>query len=164
MSLDVDSFMEELNEHVTSSGVIVFLSDRGSEEWEVRRSGEKLFFGKNKSQNAHFRSVLSKTISRNRIVSITLHSITQEHDPVTGYHVREIRGYLLSVENGALKWYMIDAEDLIESRNADSSSGDHVEQGQSIVYCGPNERCIDSNGVEILKVTIGHGRGTAGRH
>ncbi|MEM0156320.1 MAG: hypothetical protein QW597_06970 [Thermoplasmataceae archaeon] len=161
MSLDVDSFMEELNEHVMSSGTIIFLSERGSEEWDVRRSDGKLFFGKSKSQNAHFRSILSKTIARSRIVSITLHSLTQDHDPITGYSVMELRGYLLSVENNTLKWYMIDAEDLMESRNADSRSGDHVEQTQSVVYCGPNDRCVDCNGVEILKVTIGHGKNVA---
>lgn len=160
MSLDVDSFMEEINRHVSSSGILTYLSERGSEAWDVRKDDGKLFFGKNKSQNSHFRSVLSRTISASRIVSITLRSLTPENDPASGLPIRELRGYLLSVENNSLKWYMVDAEDLMESHYADRNTGERDEIERALVFCGPNGRCIDNNGLEILMVTIGHKRGS----
>ncbi len=158
LSLDIDSFMDELDRHISTTGILTYLSERGTETWDVTRKGEKLFLGTNSSQNSRFRAILTRTIKNSQIVSVILRSFTTEKDPLSGFPVKELRGYLLSVENDHLKWYMIDAEDLMESHNTDSLSGDKLEPEQSVIYCGPNDRCIDSGGREILTVTIASSR------
>jgi len=159
LSLDIDAFMYELDKHISSKAILTYLSRNGTETWDITRKRGKLFLGTNSSQNARFKSILSKVVRSSQIVSVIVRSFTSEIDPASGFPVKELRGYLLSVENEQLKWYMIDAEDMMESHNTDSISGNKLEPEHSVVYCGPNDRCIDANGREILTVTISVSKG-----
>ncbi len=130
-----NEFITEISSHILKSGQITIAPP--GQKWDIlKKEDGSLFFGVTENQNSAFEDFIYSWIKVNSLLGIILRSFTNITDPVTNFPVKELRGYLLALEDDTLKLSQLSAEDL-------ASSFDSPEQ--DVIYCGKDSDYLDAN-------------------
>jgi hypothetical protein len=147
-------FVRTIGEHVSRGGIITFTSEmRGEQKWDVAKTENgNLVFGVDKFQSVLFPAKFLGIISEDKRVGLILRTFTAEVDESTGRPVKELRGYVVYLdEDRKICFNQLSARQVAEASTADHTTGKFLAPEKSVVYCGPDHDYLDDNLNQIRK-------------
>ena len=142
-------FLDELAGNIIKKAIITVTPP--TEEWDVRKDRKgKLRFDTDTEQNIYFPLFFYSAIKKAGVLSVILRSFTNLHDSDSKLPIKELRGYVLSLEEGEIDVIPLSAEELFESYGKDASTGKKLPLQPAVIYCGLSEDYLDWRGEKIL--------------
>lgn len=139
-------FMNEISRHIYVDAIFTYSFNRQGQSWDVRKiDDDLLFFGVNAIQNSAFARLFTDLLKSNGHGGIVLRTFTEKKDEVTGYPIKELRGYRVSVDKGTLVYTQISAYEMARSNNVDAITGSPLTAERGVIYCGPDDDYLDDN-------------------
>ena|GEM_PF-504584 len=112
-------------------------------KWDATRLKENLIvYGANPKLWPDFYRWLSNSLKTNKFITIFLRSFTKRVDETTGLPVKEIRGYIVSLEGNRIKYYQLTARELLEAFTRDPKTDERIEPEPAVIFCGPGDEKI----------------------
>lgn len=116
--------------------------------WDVERVRFKgrpvLLYGAAPELWPDFYAWLTSSLRLSRVLSVILRSFREEVDELTGLPVKEIRGYVITLEGDELKFTQLSAKEVLEMSTADPLTGRKLKPEPAVIYCGPGDDKIFS--------------------
>ncbi len=150
-SVEIEGFQElvrEIGKHVLKRGIITFTSEqRGGQKWAVEKTREgELRFGVDKFQSSLFPAKFLGILAEDKRVGLILRTFTAETDESTGHPVKELRGYVVSLDGGRIVHFsQLTARQVAEASTTHHGTGKFLAPESEVVYCGPDHDYLDDN-------------------
>ncbi|MGC8662120.1 MAG: hypothetical protein ACP5TZ_06440 [Nitrososphaeria archaeon] len=139
-------FINEISKHIYVDAIFTYSFTGQAQSWDVRKiDDDLLFFGVNAMQNSSFAKLFTDLLKSNGHGGIVLRTFTEKNDEVTGYPIKELRGYRVTVDNGTLVYTQISAHEMARSNNVDAITGNPLTAERGVIYCGPDDDYLDDN-------------------
>ncbi len=136
-------FINEIGRHIYNKGILTYSFASESQKWDVKRVDGMLFFGVNAVQNSSFPDLFASLLKSNGFGAVVLRSFTNKKDVLTGYIIKELRGYRIKLVDGRLSFEQISAREMAIANTTDSITGNPLPIERSVVYCGPGNDFLD---------------------
>jgi hypothetical protein len=112
-------------------------------KWDASRLKENLVvYGADPEFWPEFYKWLSNSLKKSKTISILLRSFTKKVDETTGLPIKEIRGYIVSLEGNKIKYHQLTARELLEAYTRDPETGKRIEPEPAVIFCGPGDEKI----------------------
>jgi hypothetical protein len=112
-------------------------------KWDASRLKENLVvYGADPEFWPEFYKWLSNSLKKSKTISILLRSFTKKVDETTGLPIKEIRGYIVSLEGNNIKYHQLTARELLEAYTRDPETGKRIEPEPAVIFCGPGDEKI----------------------
>jgi len=139
-------FLYEIGKHVYNDAILTYSFKSQTQSWDVRKiDKDLLFFGINAIQNTLFPKRFTELLKKDGHAGVVLRTFTDKKDEITGYPIKELRGYFVSFVNYRLVYKQISAQEMAHSNNTDALTGKPLIAERGVVYCGPNGDYLDDN-------------------
>ncbi|MCL4344723.1 MAG: hypothetical protein JRN26_00495 [Nitrososphaerota archaeon] len=139
-------FVKEISRHVYVDAIFTYSFRSETKSWDVRKiDSNTLFFGINAIQNSSFPKLFTDLLKSDNQAGVVLRTFTEKKDELTGYPIKELRGYLVTLVNKRLVYTQISAQEMARSNSIDVTTGKSLAAERGVVYCGPNDDYLDDN-------------------
>lgn len=134
MTQGLKRFLEELESHCKSTAIATFVGNEGKPfVVDIKRQGDRVTYGYNRGIKELFINNLLGSCNPNG--SLILRSFTSEIDEFTQLPIKELRGYMLNLEDSALEFEKLSPEMMFACHNTDAQTGEPLALEQSVRYC-----------------------------
>jgi hypothetical protein len=139
-------FIYEIGRHVYNDAILTYSFKSQAQSWDVRKvDKDLLFFGINALQNTLFPKRFIELLKKDGYAGVVLRTFTDKKDEITGYPIKELRGYFVSMVNHKLVYKQISAQEMAHSNNTDALTGKPLIAERGVIYCGPDDDYLDDN-------------------
>lgn len=139
-------FIYEIGRHVYNDAILTYSFKSQTQSWDVRKiDKDLLFFGINAIQNTLFPKRFAELLKKDGHAGVVLRTFTDKKDEITGYPIKELRGYFVSLVNYKLMYKQISAQEMAHSNNTDALTGKPLIAERGVIYCGPDDDYLDDN-------------------
>lgn len=155
ISLDKIGFnllMNEIKKYVYSNGIITLSSYGYAQSWDVRREDDKLIFGTEPFHTPMFITRIMNLLFTNGLVSFILRSFTDKKDNETGLPIKELRGYIVKLENNIIKFDQITLEELITAHTTYENI--RLAPEPAVIFCGKDGQISSNQIIQSIKRQI----------
>ena len=139
----LDEFLSEIAKHVSAKGAMItlsgtFLNKSYSQTWDVSWVDGKIQYGLNPYQSLLFSTRFYNILSEGQ-VSIILRTFTTQIDKITGYPVKEIRGYLVRNNGSKIIWQQLSVSELESACCTNAETDKPIPRETDVVYFGSGD-------------------------
>lgn len=139
----LDMFLSEIAKHVSAKGAMItlsgtFLNKSYSQTWAIDWINGKLQYGLDSVQSLLFPARFYNILSEGN-VGIILRTFTSQRDRVSGFPIKEIRGYLVRMESTEIIWRQLSVKEIEEAHCTDARTGKPIPREPDIVFFGLGE-------------------------
>jgi hypothetical protein len=130
----MQAFLAELELHCLNRAIVTFLDSDGEPlVIHLTREQETVVYGEHWGTKELF--IAKLLVSCKPSGSLILRSFTSEIDEFTQLPIKELRGYILTVNSHDLTFEKLTSKEMFACHNTDAETGEPLPLEQSVRYC-----------------------------
>jgi hypothetical protein len=139
----LDELFAEIEKYCYTSSIVTITNSLGETfQFDLNRQGEKIKYGYHPGHEALIRARVLRMLTEGGRAGFIVRSFLEGKHPETGFPYKELRGYLVWIENNAIKFEALSAREVMEAHTTDASTGEPIPAEKEVIFCGPDGKLV----------------------